>query len=158
MDVQGNVKAALNTAVASRSRLQPEVGTDAGHVAQAAQQPGVLGSWMKKLGIDQMFERLGGSAGLIKLGMFAGTGFLLGYFFKKYTPYLIAALAGVVAGVLLGEYYGFLVVNWGELRALVTGEQLFTSQQFESTWSLLHNNMVVVAVVIVGFLVGHHCG
>lgn len=114
---------------------------------------------LQRFNLDDLNEGLGGRTGMVRVGMWFGAGFAIGFLFKRYFR---AALATVLLSLLLIkglEHQHILLINWGMLKQMVGMHAEAGWHNFaQSFGSFVQHNLATLIAGLGGFLFGHHLG
>lgn len=110
--------------------------------------------------IDQFSRKIGVSGDRsVEFLSYFGFGFLVGYFFKKFSTHVFIALGAFVLGLLALETVNVIVIDWAQVRALTgIGPSDTIGALATNYFEWLKAHVAVVAVTFVGFLIGHRVG
>lgn len=155
-------KEAVQHVAASSSAQSPMVAQQVADVLvkkSVMAKPAAAKGWKLYMSADYWLALVGGTTGLTIMAAWFSAGVVIGYLVKRYVRSVILVLLGVVCVVAIGEYCGFVSVNWDAVRSFFQarsqdgfsnmGAQLYADFKLHALW---------YASGLVGFLLGHIIG
>ena len=121
---------------------------------------GMLDTVKAKLDVDQFVENFD----MRQVGLYAGvgfSGFLAGFLLKKYSQYLVFALA-LIGGLFALQYFGYIAplqINWVAIQQQLGMQPVaMETMSMAGMWEWVRSNFAFVLSGSVGFLVGLKLG
>lgn len=113
----------------------------------------------QRLSLDNLSEEVSGAPSMVHVGMWFGSGFILGFLFKKYFKVTVAALILSVLVIKGLEQQNMLFINWALIKQTVGIQPDMQWQELlQAMWSFAQQNLIVLIAGVGGFLIGHHLG
>lgn len=120
--------------------------------------------WIKeiwnKINIKEWAEQVGGtSSEAVQAAIYFGSGFAIGFLFKKYFKFIFSCIFVAAIVILILEYNKVLDIDWQAFNLLVGFEP--TSDigvLLNSLFDWIKNNLIIFISSIVGFLIGYKLG
>jgi uncharacterized membrane protein (Fun14 family) len=110
-----------------------------------------LEAWLTSMGLSYTLP--------VQAALCFGSGFAIGFLFKKYFKFFIGALVFSLILIKFLEYNTILLIDWEALASFLGFEQHVTFNQVVTTiFDWIKHNMIVFVTSIIGFLLGCKLG
>ena len=121
-------------------------------------------TWLKEfwasIDIKGWAEGIGGSSSeAVEAAIYFGSGFAIGFLFKKYFKFLLTTILIAIILIKIFEYNNVLVIDWEGVNTLFGFESTTDfSTIVNNAFAWIKANMIIFISSIVGFLVGYKLG
>ena len=101
----------------------------------------------------------GGSAEAVEAAIYFGSGFAIGFLFKKYFKFILATLIASIIIVKILEYNMVLEIDWEGLNVFMGFDSAADFNMIlNDIFSWIKNNFIIFISSVVGFLIGYKLG
>jgi len=120
--------------------------------------------WMKnlwdKIDVKGWAQSIGGgSAEAVEAAIYFGSGFAIGFLFKKYFRFLITCLLVSIILIKILEYNMILEIDWEGLNVFLGFDSTADFNTIlNDSFAWIKANLIVFVSSVVGFLVGYKLG
>jgi len=112
--------------------------------------------WQQYLSGQYWLDKVGGTDGLVLLGCWFVLGLVSGYLVKRYSRLVLLVIAAVFTVGACAEYAGVISIHWEVVRGLL-GDHAAGQSVYSVPYliGVVRENSGVVAVSLMGFIIGH---